>query len=102
LGPAEVDPVILAVNEAAANAIEHGYRDAPGEVTIEAALDEEILTIEVLDHGTWRDGPPDPARGRGLTIMRTLADEVEIDRGDGGTSVRLRHRLRVAEPPAAR
>ena len=93
--PAEVESVVLAVNEAAANAIEHGYRDgATAGVEVRARLEDESLVVVVRDRGTWRDGPIDPTRGRGLEMMRMLMDAVDVQAGMTGTTVTLRRHVR--------
>jgi len=51
------------------------------------------LTVTISDQGCWRD--PDPAkqgrvRGRGIPLMRALADDVTIDTSALGTTVCLR------------
>jgi anti-sigma regulatory factor (Ser/Thr protein kinase) len=88
----------MAVNEAVANAAEHAYfesRFAAGSFDVEANYDaaQDILTVVVEDRGRWR--LPDPAtgplsvRGRGIQLMRALADDVSIDTTSAGTCVRL-------------
>jgi serine/threonine-protein kinase RsbW len=81
------DAVVLAVHEAAANAIEH----ATGRVTVRGARDGEKLLLVVSNSGRWR-GPRavDVARGRGLTIMRGLMTNLEIRTNPEGTTVRMR------------
>ena len=88
LDGSRVDDVVLAVGEAAANAIEHAYRGADGRVKLKAYVSERHLVVEVRDCGRWRLGG-DPERGRGLGIMRALVDRVSIESTRGGTSVRL-------------
>jgi anti-sigma regulatory factor (Ser/Thr protein kinase) len=81
------DGVVLAVHEAAANAIEH----ATGRVTVRGASDGDKLLLVVSNSGRWR-GPRsvDAARGRGLTIMRALMTNLEIRTDPEGTTVRMR------------
>jgi PAS domain S-box-containing protein len=92
--PGEVEryEVVLTVSEVAGNAIEHAY--GPGDATFEVdvRLGEEELTAEVRDSGTWRERRGD-THGRGLSIVEGLMDEVEVDRGPSGTTVRLRRDL---------
>ncbi len=88
-----VDDVILAAGEAAGNAIEHAYGDAPGTIHVLAFVDEAHVVIEVRDTGRWRVGG-DPERGRGLGIMRALVDRVSIESSRNGTKVRLELALR--------
>jgi signal transduction histidine kinase/serine phosphatase RsbU (regulator of sigma subunit)/DNA-binding response OmpR family regulator len=82
----------VAVSEAAANAIEHPLAPAQDTITIEAAIDDGAVTATVRDTGRWREATGAGFRGRGLTLIRALA-EVTVDRADEGTSVTLRRRL---------
>ncbi len=83
-----MEDVLLAVGEAASNAIEHAYRGIEGEVRLRAYVIRGRLVVEVHDRGRWRlDG--DPERGRGLGIMHALVDRVSIESSKSGTSVRL-------------
>lgn len=86
--PAQRDAVVLAVHEAAANAIEH----AGAKVTVRGARDEDRLIVVVSNEGRWTGSSPthDLARGRGLTIMDGLMSRLEISRGAGRTTVRMR------------
>ena len=85
----------LACQEACANAVEHAYGlpDATFEVVGHHAGGH--IELLVRDHGQWRP-PRGEHRGRGLTIMRTLIHEVDVVAAEGGTTVRLTHRLGVA------
>lgn len=85
----EIASIVLAVNEAVANAIEHGGRNA-ADVMVDATMVDGALTFEIRDRGRWKDRPSDPDRGRGLLLMRALMDDVEIERGRSGTLIRLR------------
>jgi serine/threonine-protein kinase RsbW len=82
---------VLAVSEAAANAIEHGYEcDGVGTVIVTARLDgDHRLDITVRDEGGWRESDSEPDRGRGLAIMRAIVDEFSIARDNGGTVLRM-------------
>ncbi|WP_328354713.1 ATP-binding protein [Mycobacterium sp. NBC_00419] len=89
--------IVLAANEALANAAEFAYvRDnGIGGIDVEAVHNPAAatLTVTVADQGCWRE--PDPAtrssvRGRGIPLMRALADEVTIDSSALGTTVCLR------------
>ncbi|MFI9010741.1 ATP-binding protein [Actinosynnema sp. NPDC053489] len=99
--------LLVAVNEAASNAVEHAYGpDEQGLVQIDArATPDGAIRVAVVDHGTWRVPPPTlSARGRGLLLMRENVDEVRVDRGAGGTTVTLvlapRHAGRGTHPAA--
>jgi PAS domain S-box-containing protein len=100
-----VDDLLLAVGEAAANAVEHAYPPGrPGRVAIRLAVEAGTVAATVRDEGTWRPPPPDPGfRGRGLQMIRGLGDDVSVDPGPVGTTVRFRLRLppRATSPAAA-
>ncbi|WP_017984523.1 SpoIIE family protein phosphatase [Amycolatopsis methanolica] len=83
--------VILAVDEACTNSIEHGYpgRD-DGTLTLTATADEGSVEIVITDDGKWRPPPADKGiRGRGVGLMRALMTEVDITPGEQGSQVRL-------------
>lgn len=94
LGRDKLDDLQLAVVEAAGNAIEHAYRDSdrPGRVEVVLSADRDGgVRITVADEGRWRPPPQDPGfRGRGVQIIKALADEVDIAAGSDGTIVRFR------------
>lgn len=81
--------VVLATDEAVANAIEHGYRDngERGLVDLTIRVEPGRVAVRVVDHGSWK--PPDPAgggnRGWGLTIIRSLAHRVRLVHRNGRT-----------------
>ena len=80
----------LVVGEAAANAIEHGYRSGrPGSVDVWLAMDDAgAVHGRVRDYGTWRPEPDDPGdRGRGLMLIKALAAQVSLKRRSDGTEV---------------
>ena len=80
----------LVVGEAAANAIEHGYRSGePGSVDVWLATDETgAVHGRVRDYGTWRPQPDDPGdRGRGLALIRALSSRMSLSRRSDGTEV---------------
>jgi serine/threonine-protein kinase RsbW len=87
--------VILAVDEALSNAAEFAYRDTrEGEVTLDVRYShcDARLNIAVSDGGTWRDADPNTrslARGRGLQLMRALADYFDLEQGSTGTRVKM-------------
>ncbi|ODU02947.1 MAG: hypothetical protein ABS81_15965 [Pseudonocardia sp. SCN 72-86] len=95
LGLAEetVADLQLAVGEAAANGVEHAYpADAAGLVEITLRLrrrrGRRVVAVRVCDHGSWRRPPADPGyRGRGIEMIRAVANEVAISPGPGGTEV---------------
>ncbi|HVS99381.1 MAG TPA: SpoIIE family protein phosphatase [Solirubrobacterales bacterium] len=84
--------ITLSASEAAANAVEHAYGAKEASFTISCEQDGDRITVVVRDRGRWRTTSP-PGRGRGLSIMRKLVDEVEIGSDEEGTVVRLTKRL---------
>jgi serine/threonine-protein kinase RsbW len=96
LDATKVSDVVLAVNEALANAAEFAYSRVkqPGEMHLLADYDcsTAILTVTVTDEGAWRTVDPEASsisRGRGIPLMRALADRATIDSSSAGTRVCL-------------
>jgi anti-sigma regulatory factor (Ser/Thr protein kinase) len=96
LDPTKTSDVVLAVNEALANAAEFAYStdDNPGAMHLLADydIDSAILTVTVTDEGAWRSADGEDkkiSRGRGIPLMQALADRAVIDATPAGTSVRL-------------
>ncbi len=84
------DDIVLACTEAAANAIEHAYIGRRGQVHVRAESVGGWLEVTVSDEGRWRDPRPDDTRGRGLGLVRALLGDIDVERGEGGTTVRMR------------
>ena len=88
----------LALTEAVSNSVRHAYGGRDGHVEIVYELTGHELRIEVVDDGTGFD----PARpqalegedlaegGLGIAIIRTIADELEIELEPGARGSRLR------------
>jgi len=88
----EAYDLIVATQEACANAIEHAYGPARAHFELAAGYDDGLVTITVTDTGRWR-APRGENRGRGLPMMRALAETVDVRQTDGGTAVTLTQRL---------
>jgi PAS domain S-box-containing protein len=81
--------IVLACNEAAANAIEHAYGPGDGSVEVLAALSGRAVSVTVRDFGQWRERRDDGG-GRGLGLMEAVMDEVSVvTNPDEGTVVRM-------------
>jgi serine phosphatase RsbU (regulator of sigma subunit)/DNA-binding response OmpR family regulator/anti-sigma regulatory factor (Ser/Thr protein kinase) len=82
----------VAFSEACTNVVRHAYGPRDATFSASMALEADAVALEVRDGGSWR-----PARGqyggRGLLLMRELCDEMIIERGTDGTTVRMRRRL---------
>ena len=99
-----LDDLVLAINEAVSNSIEHGYGIGPGSpagtgvVELRGEMTDHHVTVTVRDSGTWRPPVDDPAstRGQGIRLMRACVDDVTVEGSADGTTVVLRGR-RVAD-----
>jgi PAS domain S-box-containing protein len=87
--------IILAVNEAAANSIEHAYRGhKAGKVRVEGENDGARVHMRIIDKGSWKAAPADPGvRGRGLLLIRAVSDWLEMDCTASGTTVDMSFRV---------
>lgn len=83
------DDLVIAVNEAAANTIEHAYGLRDARFAVRGHRAGGVVVFEVSDHGNWRAARSAPERGRGLDLIRRLMDEVDVQAGSTGTTVRL-------------
>jgi anti-sigma regulatory factor (Ser/Thr protein kinase) len=83
------DDCVIAVNEAAANTIEHAYGLRDAHFAVRGHRAGGVVVFEVSDHGNWRAAHAAPDRGRGLDLIRRLMDEVDVQAGSTGTTVRL-------------
>jgi serine/threonine-protein kinase RsbW len=96
----DVMSIAMAVREAAVNAVLHGNAYDPWKkVTLAFDQGDKDLTIVVRDQGKGLDvdSIPDPLApenllkqsGRGIFLMRSLMDEVQIKASATGTEVKL-------------
>ncbi len=87
-----IEALTLATYEALANGVEHAY-DVTGTLDLRARYlaDVDRMVVTVTDHGHWRleHRNRGPFGGRGLPLMRQLADDVQINAGPSGTTVQL-------------
>lgn len=95
---ADVRDILIAVSEAATNALKHGSPGtAQDEIAVRCHAEADRLVIDVMDRGRGFDplAVPVPVAeqlregGMGIFFMRTLMDEVSFDCSSGGTTVRL-------------
>ena len=94
--PRRVEEIVAAVGEAALNIVEHAYRGEAGELTVDAGLRDDTLTISVRDTGQWRP-VLERGRGRGRRLMEGFADSMETVAGPAGTTVEMRWALPKSE-----
>jgi anti-sigma regulatory factor (Ser/Thr protein kinase) len=95
---AVADDVVLALSEAATNAVLHGSSGGqPIQVIVH--VNDDWVEASVLDHGPQPPpglpGDSDELRagGRGLWLLGRLVDEVRIERVRPGTRVTLRRAI---------
>lgn len=96
--PAPQEDLVLALNEAVSNAIEHGYGVRPGDAAHRGVVDvaAEVLAdgrveIVVRDRGGWR--APSQLRSHrrhGIPIMKACVAECVVTGTPSGTTVVLR------------
>lgn len=101
----EIDDIKTAVSEAVTNAVIHGYRNGEGVITLEAAVEENILTLTVSDEGVgiadveqamepMFTTEPEERSGMGFSFMEAFMDQVEVISAPGkGTSVIMRKKI---------
>lgn len=93
-----IQDICIAVTEAVNNAVEHGNNFQPQKfVTVSIDCTADALSITVLDEGSGFDlaAVEDPLapeniskpNGRGLLIVQSIMDEVEITPSTTGTKV---------------
>jgi anti-sigma regulatory factor (Ser/Thr protein kinase) len=86
-----LDGVRLAVSEAVANAIMHGYRNGlRGKVTVVAEADDRYLKVVVRDEGCgMRPRANSPGAGLGLPLIAEVAESVSVAPGREGRGTEL-------------
>lgn len=97
------DPVVgdveLIVSELVTNAIDHGPE---GSVVVEVDHDDSVVrasvtsaapSVELPSPDRWALPTPDATSGRGLAIVRRLADDVQVDADDERLTIVVTVRL---------
>lgn len=86
-----VEDLRLAISEACANAVLHAQ--GVDDYWVSLVVDEDRCEVEVVDMGTALPEPAetgeDAENGRGLSLIRALVDDLEFDRDDAATRLRL-------------
>lgn len=87
--------IVLVVNEACTNCVEHAYRGfAAGTMLLEVDLADGEVRTRIADYGSWKmPGNPPGNGGRGLPLMRVLSDSMELDTTASGTTADITFRL---------
>ena len=88
--------IALAVSEAVTNVILHAYRDAsrPGDVTVEAERDGDLLHVLVSDDGPGITPRVDsPGLGAGIALIGRVAQSLDVSDRNGGAQVQMAFNL---------
>jgi anti-sigma regulatory factor (Ser/Thr protein kinase) len=98
VNPSAAADVLLAVGEAASNAIEHAVRGTARNVEVEVTVraTHTGLALTVKDNGRWhapRRSERSAQRGHGSRLMSALVDTVTITPTPQGTTVEMRKEL---------
>jgi anti-sigma regulatory factor (Ser/Thr protein kinase) len=98
-GPTTCD-LMLATTEAVTNAIEHGSPCDPGGIYVGLEARDGTIGIEVGDCGCFPRVPvsPKPANqgGRGMPIIASIMDKLEVVPSANNTRVRFEKRVAAA------
>ena len=98
MGEETIADLKLALTEAVSNSVRHAYGAHGGHVEITYELRPDRLGIEVVDDGEGFDPDEAPSfeggelseGGLGIAIIKTIADELEIESTPGVRGSRLR------------
>jgi anti-sigma regulatory factor (Ser/Thr protein kinase) len=95
VNPSVAADVLLAVGEAASNAVEHAVRGTARNVQLEvtARATNTGLALTVKDNGHWHAPRRSAQRGHGSRLMSALVDTVTITPTPQGTTVEMRKEL---------
>jgi serine/threonine-protein kinase RsbW len=98
LEPAVVADLKLALTEACSNAVRHAYNEQrSGDVEVRYELKADRLSVEVVDEGIGFDPETAVAAaggeleegGLGISIIRAIVDELDINSTRSGSSLRF-------------
>ena len=104
LSPNQVDPLVLAINEACTNVIEHGYgQQSSGDIIVEAFLNNNEITFQITDFAKSTQSTPvelshfkdASSNGLGLHFMQQLMDHIEFTKNthDNGNVIIMKKTL---------
>ena len=94
-----VSDLMLATSELVTNAFEHGSQ-RPVRLTVRSNRDGASITVasgtegsRVPDVEEWTTARVDHISGRGLGIVRGIADDIDVERSDGGVAITVHRRF---------
>jgi len=97
-----ISDIKTAVSEAVTNAIVHAYESTDGEIEIECKIDDEKVSIKIIDNGVgildieqakkpfFTSKPEKERSGMGFTVMEGFVDKMNVEsEANVGTTVTL-------------
>jgi anti-sigma regulatory factor (Ser/Thr protein kinase) len=94
-----VSDLMLATSELVTNAFEHGSPQ-PVRLTVRSNRDEASITVvsggengRVPDVDEWSTARADRVSGRGLGIVREIADDIDVERLEGSVAITVHRRF---------
>lgn len=94
-----VTDLMLATSELVTNAFEHGASQ-PVRLTVRCNREEASITVvsagegsRVPDVDDWTTAQADRISGRGLGIVREIADDIKVERSDGSVAITVHRRF---------
>ena len=89
-----IDDIVLVINEACTNCVEHAYRGHNvGAMLLEVNVHDGEIEARITDSGSWKIPKVDPGNsGRGLVLMRILSETMEINSSPTGTTIDITFR----------
>jgi PAS domain S-box-containing protein len=94
--------IVLAVNEACTNSVEHAYSQGErGTIRVDSEIAGFQIHVRVSDSGLWKTPPSATDRGgRGLPLIKALSDRGVLDGTPGGTEIQMSFRIPQTPRPA--
>ena len=94
-----VTDLMLATSELVTNAFEHGTPQ-PVRLTVRSNRDEASITVvsggkgdRVPEVDDWMTAQADRISGRGLGIVREIADDIKVERSGGNVAITVHRRF---------
>ena len=103
MAEARVEQVIIGVNEACMNIIEHAYQHNDGEIILEIYRDRDSMIYELTDFAQPMDCTKIKSRkldeirpgGLGVHFIQQVMDQVDYVASDGSTGNKISMRVKI-------
>jgi sigma-B regulation protein RsbU (phosphoserine phosphatase) len=103
MAESRVEQVVIGVNEACMNIIEHAYHHAQGQVILEVCRDQDSVIYELTDFAQPMDCAKIKSRkldeirpgGLGVHFIQEVMDNVEYVAGDGVRGNKISMRVKI-------